>query len=217
MESIRWSIEKKTQDCNDLVDIELKLIEYFNKFGFGFFSVENKTELIDLEARKRLILLDHEHAEHQQSRAVWLTCGDDNTAFFHKYPCFRKHVNSIWKIEDDGGTLVEGFDDIAGVGVKHFESLFKENKNLFLPDILKIAVNIPSFVFDEVIWKLCLLLLFLRFILLWIYAKITRVWALMGSLLRFIGPYLMFWVQTLSKLWMILVDLVKFLLFLTLP
>lgn len=30
--------------------------------------------------------------------------------------------------------MVEGFEDIAGAGVKHFETLFEENKNLFLPE-----------------------------------------------------------------------------------
>lgn len=92
---ICWSVEKHAQDCKDIVAIELKLIESFNKLGFVFFLEEVKTMLIGLEARKRLILLDREHAACQQSRAVWLTCGDDNIDFFHKYACFRKHVNSI--------------------------------------------------------------------------------------------------------------------------
>ena len=53
-----------------------------------------------------------------------MLCGDDNTHFFHKYAAHRKNLNSIWKIEDDNGNLVEGFEAIVGVGVHHFESLF---------------------------------------------------------------------------------------------
>ena len=51
---------------------------------------------------------------------------------------------------DDGGSSVEGFEAIVGDGVKHFETLFEEDKILYLPKILKIAKNIPTFVSDEV-------------------------------------------------------------------
>ena len=48
---------------------------------------------------------------------TWILCGDDNTPFFHKYANHRKHVNSIWKIVDDGGILVEGYESISEAGV----------------------------------------------------------------------------------------------------
>ena len=44
--------------------------------------------------------------------------------FFHKFANERKNVNSIWKMKDDRGSMVEGFDVVAGAGVKHFETLF---------------------------------------------------------------------------------------------
>ena len=59
-----------------------------------------------------------------KSRALWLLCGDENTPFFHKYADNRKFINSIWKIADDDGNMVEGYEDIAEAGVKHFETLF---------------------------------------------------------------------------------------------
>ena len=59
--------------------------------------------------------------------------------FFHKYANHRNNVNSIWKIVDDGGNLVEGFDSIVGVGVNHFETLFQEDTNIHLLDIMKVA------------------------------------------------------------------------------
>ena len=130
--SILWSIKKKTQEFKDLVDIKLLLAESFNKVGFGFSSVEDKASLVELESRKRKNLSDHENEARQKSRAIWILCGDDNTPFFHKYANHRKNINSIWKIVDDGGNLVEGFDSIVGVGVHHFETLFQEDKNLHL-------------------------------------------------------------------------------------
>ena len=44
--------------------------------------------------------------------------------FFHKYATHRKNINSIWKIKDDSGNLVEGSEAIVEVGIQHFESLF---------------------------------------------------------------------------------------------
>ena len=48
-----------------------------------------------------------------KSRDLWLLCGDDNTPLFHKYANYRKLINSIWKIADGDGNMVEGFDAIT--------------------------------------------------------------------------------------------------------
>ena len=106
------------------------IVESFNKSRFGFSSVEDMSSLVDLEFRKRKKLLAQEQEARQKSRAIWLLCGDDNTPFFHKFATNRKNINSIWKIANDDGNIVEGFEDIAEAGVHHFESLFKEKKNL---------------------------------------------------------------------------------------
>ena len=46
--SIIWSVNKKAMELKDLVDIELLLVESFNKVGFGFSSKEDKAYLIEL-------------------------------------------------------------------------------------------------------------------------------------------------------------------------
>ena len=134
--SISWSVAKKLQENKDLVDIETLLAESFHKMGFGFASEEDKSSLVDLETCKRKILLEREQEARMKSRALWLLCGDDNTPFFHKYANNRKIINSIWKIVDGDGNMVEGFEAIAEVGVKHFESLFQEESNLHLRELL---------------------------------------------------------------------------------
>ena len=88
--------------------------------------------------------MEKEHEARQQSRATWLLCRDDNTPFFHKFANQRKNLNSIWKINDDGGNLVEGFDDIVVAAVNHFETLFQADTNLHLSKLLKISHNFPS-------------------------------------------------------------------------
>ena len=147
--SILWYVNKKAQERKDLVDIELLLVESFNTLGFVFSYVEDKSYMVELEVHKRKILLDHEHEARQKSKAIWILCGDDNTPFFHNFSNHRKNINSIWKIADDGGNLVQGFDSIDGEGVHHFESLFQEEKNLYLPELLKIAGNFPTSITEE--------------------------------------------------------------------
>ena len=122
--SISWSVLKKEVEFKYFVEIEILLTVFSHKINFGFSSEEDKASLIDLESRKRKILLDCEHEARQKTRAIWLLCGDDNTPFFQKFANQRKNVNSIWKIKDDRGSMVEGFDAIAGAGVQHFETLF---------------------------------------------------------------------------------------------
>ena len=100
------------------------LANFFNKVGFGFSAAEDKASLLVLESRKRKILLDRENEARHKSRATWIICGDDNTPFFHKFANHRKNVNSIWKIRNDGGNMVEGYEAIAGDGVQQFGTLF---------------------------------------------------------------------------------------------
>ena len=73
-----------------------------------------------------------------------MLCGDDNTPFFHKYSSYRKDINSIWKIADNEGNVVEGFESIACAGVHHFETLFQEEKDLHLPEVVKSTGLFPS-------------------------------------------------------------------------
>ena len=58
--SISWLVKKIVQEIKDLVEIELLLVESFNKIGFGFSTKEDKSSLVDLETCKRKILYDRE-------------------------------------------------------------------------------------------------------------------------------------------------------------
>ena len=44
---------------------------------------------------------------------------------------------------------MEGFDDIVGAAISHFESLFKADSNLYLSELLKVSANFPSSITDE--------------------------------------------------------------------
>ena len=68
--SISWYVMKKEVEFKDLVEIEILLTVFSHKIGFGFSSEEDKASLIELESRKRKILLDREHEARQKSRAI---------------------------------------------------------------------------------------------------------------------------------------------------
>ena len=87
--SILWSVKQKEIEFKELVEIEILISAFANKIGFGFSSEEDKAGLIDLESRKRKILLDREHEARQKSKDIWLICGDDNTPFFNKFTNHR--------------------------------------------------------------------------------------------------------------------------------
>ena len=112
--SICWSVKRKDRDTKELIEIELLLGNAYFNVGFGYTTEADKDSLYALEARRRNILLDREKEARHKSRAIWLLYGDDNTPFFHKFANNRKFVNTIWKIADDRGNIVEGFEYIAG-------------------------------------------------------------------------------------------------------
>ena len=122
--SISWSVKQKTQETKELVEIKILLVDSFKKPGFVFSHEVDKISLVELESRRRIILLVREQEARHKSRATCLLCGDDNTSFFHKFANHRKNINSIWKIEGDDGLSVEGFESIAMARVHHFENLF---------------------------------------------------------------------------------------------
>ena len=49
---ILWSVQKKSQEIKELVDIELLLVNSYNKLGFDFAFVDDKIILVDLETVK---------------------------------------------------------------------------------------------------------------------------------------------------------------------
>ena len=62
---VAWSVNKKEMEYKDLVEIELMLSIFSHQYGFGFLTEEDKVALIELEARKRKILLEREHEARQ--------------------------------------------------------------------------------------------------------------------------------------------------------
>lgn len=75
---IQWAKLKRLRDKEDLksIEVELEMMEVVE--GGGYESEEAKNRTIELEKRKRRILLDQEEQLRLKSRDVWIKSGDEN-------------------------------------------------------------------------------------------------------------------------------------------
>ena len=117
--------------------------------GGGYMNQDSKDTLVRLQSRRNTILLDMEETWILKSKAIWLECGDENTNFFHSYARGRKALNTIWSLENSLGRRLESFEDLAGLGVEHFQHLFQALVDAQLVDILRITQVFPRFVGEE--------------------------------------------------------------------
>ena len=85
---------------------------------------------------------------------------------------------------------MEGFESIAKAGVHHFETLFQENENHHLPEIMKIIGHFPTSISDEENEDLMIPVTLVEFQS--VLNKIERVWVRMGYMWRYIRLSLMF-------------------------
>ncbi|MBA0754491.1 hypothetical protein Gogos_021309, partial [Gossypium gossypioides] len=60
----------------------------------------------------------------QRARANWLKVGDRNSAFFHRFATYRRKINTILKLELDGGGEVNEASEINEAATMYFQKLF---------------------------------------------------------------------------------------------
>jgi len=71
------------------------------------------------------MLADKEALWRLKSHAIWLSCGDENTKFFHSFAKGRKMKNTIWGLTQGDGQLVNYFEGLSTLATSHFKELFK--------------------------------------------------------------------------------------------
>jgi len=87
-------------------------------------TVEHKAEFLEVSKRLDDLLLKQEIFWHQRSRVCWLKHGDKNTKYFHSKASQRRQRNFIKGIWDSQQNWVKEINDIVGVVMNYFESLF---------------------------------------------------------------------------------------------
>jgi hypothetical protein len=114
--------------------------------GQGFLSPGSKEEVIRLEKRRWVLLEEKEATWRLKSRDLWLSCGDENTKYFQACAKGRKLPNTIWELNSGRGEYVMYFEGLSGMGVEHFQVLFKVQGGTSIADIVWIALFFPWFV-----------------------------------------------------------------------
>jgi hypothetical protein len=147
--TMSWAREKKLKDDQDLRDIETTLSEIQGGEGQGFTSLDAKELLCGLEKRRRVLLEEKEALWRLKSRAIWLSCGDENTKFFQAFSKGRKMANTIWGLRNRAGEVVSSFEGLAKLGTEHFSELFKVQEGSSIAEIVQVARLFPRFVEEE--------------------------------------------------------------------
>lgn len=73
----------------------------------------------------------------QRARANWMRFEDRNLTFFHRFVSQRKKRNTIKKIVDVSGNIVEDVGDISRVAIEYFQALFTLQVMSHVEDILE--------------------------------------------------------------------------------
>jgi len=71
-ETIEWDTLKHERDDRELKDTKLALQAINETVDGGFYSVETKENLVQLEQKKRKLLEENEATWTLKSRAIWL-------------------------------------------------------------------------------------------------------------------------------------------------
>jgi len=144
-----WARQVKKRDEKDLCTIEEDMTAIFSRNPMGLFSVEDKSLLSALEDKKNDILRREEEAWRLKSRAIWVKCGDQNTAFFQKFANFRRVNNTVWDIRNSDGVIVNSQAELAAAARTHFREIFSDPKQDNISAQISLLGAFPSLLTDD--------------------------------------------------------------------
>jgi hypothetical protein len=79
-----------------------------------------------LEMERNGILRGEEEQWRLRSGALWMSNGDNNTKYFHKFASFNGVRKHIWEINNGHGDIVTKHDSIKDTTVKYFKGFYKD-------------------------------------------------------------------------------------------
>lgn len=147
--TILWAKDRKSKQTEELSRINEELQKLESIEADGYATQESKEKIVALEKHKNQILLAKEEEWRLKSREIWLKVGDDNTRFFHNYAKGRKSANTIWHLKDEEGGEAKTFEALSALGVNHFHSLFKDNGEITIAEVIQTAQCFHRYVDEE--------------------------------------------------------------------
>ena len=112
------------------------------------FSLKERALLIQLEIEKAHILKIERETWWLKSHAIWLTQGDTNTNFFHKYASQQRNLNSIWELKCFFRVQICTQYDLEQEVVCYFGKIFSSSGNLDIGAHLHVVTIFPCFYFE---------------------------------------------------------------------
>eukprot|EP00253_Pinus_taeda_P023046 PITA_23046 len=109
----------------------------------------SKEQFSSLIAKRTLILKDREESWRLRSRAIWLTEGDDNTNFYHKFANGRKAINSIWELRDEQNQQITSQRNLASSTIDHFKGIYRAPREANILEIMRMAEKFPRFFLQD--------------------------------------------------------------------
>jgi hypothetical protein len=147
--SIIWHKRKKSLDSSKLNRIEHEINFLHREKARDDQQVDFEATLHHLEATHTLILREEEDRWRLKSRALWLTSGDSNTRYFHRFASHRRNKKLIWDIEEDDGSILHKTEDIKHAAHNHYKSVYHQEIDINLHDQIETARLFPQMVTDE--------------------------------------------------------------------
>jgi hypothetical protein len=99
-------------------------------------------------------LLEEEERWRQKSRAIWITSGDKNTKFFHRFASFRRNKKHIWEIEDEAGQDPFDKEAIKDEAINYFKSFYQDTGTNNIGDQVATVRLFPRMVMEEEVLNL---------------------------------------------------------------
>ena len=112
-------------------------------------NYEQQLKLCSLKAALQK-LSDHEISTTRlKSRITGALKGDANTKYFHAVATARKNQNAIWSLKDEMGTWVSDDQSLKALGIKHFKTMFEDDKMTNLESPLNVIRLFPTYISME--------------------------------------------------------------------
>jgi hypothetical protein len=95
------------------------------------------------------ILRGEEEQWRLRSRALWLTSGDKNSRYFHKFASFNRVRKHIWKINNGHGDIVTEQESIKEATVNFFKDFYKASTAPSMTEQCKLIELYPQMINEE--------------------------------------------------------------------
>jgi hypothetical protein len=144
--SIIWLKRKKEMETTTLRELELQISCLHGLKARSDQKTDLDAKLHTLEATRLHMLQANEIRWRLKSRALWISSGDNNSRFFHRFASHRRNKKLIWEIEAENGSTVHRLDDIKQEAHNYYNFFFKEDHNFSIQDQADSAQLFPQMV-----------------------------------------------------------------------